>query len=54
MHVIKTTPFKTAIPHKAIKPTDAGTERYSPVTARPNTPPIAEWQNSNNHSGIAN
>ena len=35
-----TIPFKTAIPHSAIKPTEAGTDKYSPVIAKPNTPPI--------------
>ena len=34
-----TTPLSTAIPHSATKPTDAGTERYSPVTNNPMIPP---------------
>ena len=28
------------MPHSAMKPTEAGTERYSPVTKSPITPPI--------------
>ena len=35
-----TTPLSTAIPHSAMKPTEAGTDRYSRVTASPITPPI--------------
>ena len=34
------TPFKTAIPHKLIKPTAAGTLRYSPLMASPIKPPM--------------
>ena len=37
--VTMTTPFSTAIPSRAIKPTEAGTERYSPDRANANTPP---------------
>jgi hypothetical protein len=32
--------IEQAIPHKAMKPTDAGTERYSPLRNSPSTPPI--------------
>jgi hypothetical protein len=30
MYDTSTTPFSTAMPHSAMKPTDAGTDRYSP------------------------
>ena len=36
---INTTPFNIATPHTAMKPTDAGTDRYSPVMNSPITPP---------------
>jgi hypothetical protein len=32
--------LSTAIPHKLINPTAAGTDKYSPVINNPNTPPI--------------
>ncbi len=34
-----TTPLSTAMPHSATKPTEAGTDRYSPVTNSPMIPP---------------
>jgi hypothetical protein len=40
MYDTSTTPLSTAMPHSAIKPTDAGTDRYSPVTNSPMMPPI--------------
>ena len=40
MYEINTTPFNTAIPHKAIKPTEAGTDKYSPLINKDTTPPI--------------
>ena len=40
MQEISTTPFKTAIPANVIKPTEAGTDKYSPVRASPKIPPI--------------
>jgi dihydrolipoamide dehydrogenase len=39
--VTMTTPFSTAMPSSAMKPTEAGTDRYSPVMARPTMPPIS-------------
>src|SRR5690606_4270996 len=36
-----TTPLSTAMPSSAMKPTDAGTDTYSPAIARPNTPPTS-------------
>ena len=36
-----TRPFKTAMPSRAIKPTDAGTERYSPEAQRVRIPPTS-------------
>ncbi len=38
-YVTITTPFKTAIPNRAIKPTEAGTDKYSPANNKPKTPP---------------
>ena len=38
--VTSTKPLSTAMPMSAIKPTEAGTDRYSPDTASATTPPI--------------
>ena len=35
-----TTPFRTAMPSRAMNPTEAGTDRYSPEMSRPKMPPI--------------
>ncbi len=35
-----TTPFSTAMPHRVMKPTDAGTDRNSPVKSSAKMPPI--------------
>src|SRR5690606_23578411 len=36
-----TTPLSTAMPSSAMKPTEAGTDRYSPESNRAKTPPIS-------------
>ena len=36
-----TTPFITAMPSRAMKPTEAGTDRYSPVSHSAVMPPVS-------------
>ena len=40
MNDTNTTPLSTAIPHKLINPTAAGTDKYSPAKNNPKTPPM--------------